>query len=192
MRGGFFALLFFVGMAALARADQIQPKNIADGKVVPASVSPDKKYCLMEVFWGDTTGTSVIFTTAGRVGNLGLVRMYTEWATDRPYKDRLSIVWSPDSARVAIYDSLHKHSEVSIYRIAGGRFERMPTHDLLVAACGRWGVSRESVVSSGQRPLRWSAEDIVEVEVSAKLKDGGTRRAILPVHAPRDGRSIQQ
>lgn len=44
-------------------AESILPANINSGKLVPNSTSPDKKYCLLEVFHSETTQNSVIFAT---------------------------------------------------------------------------------------------------------------------------------
>jgi len=179
-------------LAPFASADSVTPADIVAGKLIPASPSPDGKLCLLEVFHGGTTGNSVIFATTDRKQNLGSADIATEWSTDRPHKRRTTVVWNPDSTRAAVHDTFSKHSAVSIYRRVGDRFERLETHDILAAACGHWGISRESVISSGQRPMRWSAGDIVTIEVSVRLKDGRQLRRAFPIHAPLEGKSIQQ
>ena len=179
-------------LAQFASAESVTPADIVAGKIIPTSTSPDGKLCLLEVFHDGTTQNSVIFATADRKQNLGYADIITEWSTDRPHKGRTTVVWSPDSTRAAVHDTIAKHSTVSIYRRVGERFERLETHDILAAACAHWGISRERVVSSGQRPLRWPAGDIVTIEVSARLKDGKQLRRSFPIHAPLEGKSIQQ
>ena len=74
-----------------------------------------------------------------------------------------------------------------IRRLVGAQFEPVPIPDLLLAACQRWGISRASLASSGQRPTRWTADDTITVQVSAKLKSGGERTTLLLLSAPKDG-----
>lgn len=184
--------LTLITLAQFASAASVTPADIVAGKLIPASTSPDGKLCLLEVFHDGTTQNSVIFATADRKQNLGYADISTEWSTDRSHRARTTVVWSSDSARAAVHDTIAKHSTVSIYRRVGDRFERLKTHDILAAACAQWGIPRERVVSSGQCPLRWPAGDIVTIEVSARLQDGKHLRRAFPIHAPLEGKSIQQ
>ncbi len=187
MRARFFHLLLLIALPTWLPAESIRPENINAGKLVPGSTSPDRKLCLLEVFYGDTTQTSVIFATADRSKSLGAAPITTVWSTDIPYQGRTTIVWSPDSSGVAIHDSLGKHSVLEIRRLEGAQFQTVAVPDLLLAACQRWGISRERVISSGQRPTNWTAAGNITVEVSAKIKGGGLRTIALQLNVPSDG-----
>src|SRR6187399_870897 len=123
-------LLLILGLPAHLLAESIVPENITAGKLVPNSTSPDGKVCLLEVFHHDTTQNSVIFATTDRTKNLGYAPATTVWSTDIPYKGRTTIVWSPDSSRVAIHDSLGKHSTLEIRRLADAQVEPVEVPDL--------------------------------------------------------------
>jgi hypothetical protein len=86
-----------------------------------------------------------------------------------------------------MHDAIAKNSTLSILRAAGDGFEPVTLPDLLQAACQRWGIVSSSIASSGQRPIRWSKDGILEVEVSARLKSGGQRRLTLRLDMPREG-----
>lgn len=51
---------------------------------------------------------------------------------------------------------------------------------------------RSSVASSSQYPIAWVKDDILNVEVSVKLKSGTALRHTFPIHAPLTGESVQQ
>jgi len=193
VRTRLFNLLLLVAFPAWLAAGSVLPENITAGKLLPNSTSPDGKFCLLllDFFHSDTTQTSVIFATTDRSKNLGYAPVLTVWISGIPYihTNRTTIIWASDSSRVAIHESLRgkKNSTLEIRRLVGGQFEPVTVPDLLLTACQQWGISRERVVSSGQRPTRWAADDIITVEVSAMLKEGGQRTATLQLNAPKDG-----
>lgn len=161
--------------------------NIRNGKLVPGSISPDKKHCLLEVFHSDTTQNSVIFSPLDRSANLGEASLSTVWSTDIPYQKRAVIPWAPDSASVALHDSLEKHSALAIYRRGDYEFAPLAIPDLLEGACRSWGVERGELVSSGQRPLRWDGNEKISVEVTAKRKSGGKLSTKVHLKVPKSG-----
>jgi hypothetical protein len=156
--------------------------------MLPGSESPDGKFCLLDVDVGDTTAKAVIIATSDRRKNLVQTQVHSERSIVRPQTNRVSILWAPDSNRVAVHDALAKHSVIAIYRLAGEQFEKIEVRDLLPAACAQWGITHDALVSSGQRPVRWSAGDIVSVEVSARAKDGQQLRSTFVIHAPPEKR----
>ena len=181
------ALLAVGGATLLAGAEPyLSPSDLPAGQVLPNSTAPNGQFCFIEGFKGPTTGTAIVLASADRQRVLASAELATLFSTDRPYKGRITIVWSPDSTRVAMHDAINKNSTLAILRAAGNTFESVSVPDLLAAACARWGIARTRVATSGQRPLRWS-DDILTVEVSARLKDGGSRTVTLPLHAPVDG-----
>jgi hypothetical protein len=179
-------------LSASLRAESIEQRNLAEGKIVLGSVSPDGKFCLLDVNVGDTTAKAVIIATSDRRKNLVQTQVHSERSMVRPQTNRVAILWAPDNKRVAIHDALAKHSAIAIYRLTGEQFEKIEVHDLLQAACAQWGITRDALASSGQRPVRWSAEDIVSVEVSARAKNGQQLRTTFPVHAPLEGKPVPQ
>jgi hypothetical protein len=170
-------------LAALAppwvAAESIRAADIRSGTLVPGSISPDKKHCLLEVFASGTTQSAVIFAPTERTANMGLAPLATVWSTDVPYSKRAIVLWSPDGATIALHDSLNKHSTLSIHRMSGGVFASLAVPDLLEAACSTWGINRGDLVSSGQRPLRWNSKDMIVVEVAAKRKAGSKLSTVL-------------
>lgn len=178
-----------LALSPLARAESVTPADIAAGKLVPGSISPDGKICLLEVFHDRTTMNSVIFATADRQQNLGHLGIHTEWSTDRPHKGRTTVLWSPDGTRVAIHDSIPKHSSPEIYRLVEGRIERVPLPDLLPGLCRDWKVAAKSLASSGQLPVRWSGETLT-LTVSAKLEKGGKRTTNRQLTVPATGAAV--
>jgi hypothetical protein len=174
------------------RAESIEPRNLVEGKIVPGSVSPDGKFCLLDVDVGDTTAKAVIIATSDRRKNLVQTQVRSERSIVRPQANRVVIQWAHDNKRVAIHDALAKHSVIAIYRLTGAQFEKIEVHDLLQAACAQWGITRDALASSGQRPVRWSTGDIVSVEVSARLKSGQQVRTTFSVHAPLEGKPVPQ
>lgn len=185
------AFCFFIA-AALVQAESVLPVNIQQGKPLPGSTSPDKKYFLLEVSHSETTQNSVIIATTDRTQNLGTVDVHTEYSTDKSHKGRTTIVWNPDSKRFAIHDALSKHSKASIHRLTVTDFERVPTHDILAAACGHFGIKPESISSSGQVPTSWPSGDLVFVEVAVRLKNGTRMKHTFGIHAPLQGPAVQQ
>ena len=177
--------LALITLAQFASAESVTPADIVAGKPIPASTSPDGKLCLLEVFHDSSTQNSVIFATTDRKENLGYADIFTEWSTDRPHKGRTTvdpeIPTAPAQPSTTQSPSTAQFPFIAALATASSGLE---THDILVAACGHWGVSRVRVVSSGQRPLRWPAGDIVTVEVSVRLKDGKQLRRSFPIHAP--------
>ena len=183
-------LMTSVVLSLPTTAESVTPANIAEGKLVHGSNSPDGKFCLLEVFHSATTQNSVIFATTDRKQNLGFAPLSTEWATDRPYARRTTIVWAPDSRRIATHDTLAKNSTLKIHRLADHLFQEIPVPDLLAIACQRWKIESSKVVSSGQRPLRWDDEDILRVQISAKIKGGQTLELQLRLHVPKEGNVV--
>lgn len=188
----FHLLLLLMCLPVALLAESITARNIAEGKLIPGSTSPDQKFCLLDVQHGDSSGHSTILATTDRKANLGAVLMIVRPAQDPKQLEKLTLVWSADSQRIALHDSSAKHSELQIYRLVDGRFQRLATHDLLAAACGHWGIARSNVVSSGQRPVKWPVGDRLHVEVSGRLQDGKRLRTTFLLHAPLTGPSIQQ
>ena len=78
-------------------------------------------------------------------------------------------------------------SSEAIWRVAGEAFEPVAVPDLLQAACQLWQIARATVASSGQRPLRWSPDDILSVEVTARFKSAEQRTITLQLNASKDG-----
>lgn len=173
--------------ASWLAGESVTPADIRTGKLVPGSISPDKKYCLLEVFHEGTTRNSVIFSNTGRTANFGRAALATIWSTDIPYSKRAVIKWSPDSASIALHDSLNKHSVLIVYRRSNAGFVSLETPDLLAQACRRWTVDRADLVCSGQRPLRWDANDKIAVEVTAKRKSGKMLTTTLHLIVPKEG-----
>lgn len=168
-------------------AEGVTPADIRAGKLVPGSNSPDRNYCMLEVFHHGTTQNSVIFSNADHTANLGQAPLATVWSTDIPYPKRAAIIWSPDSTWVAIHDTLNKHSVLSIYGRGKLEFAPLTMPDLLAEACRIWSVDRAELVSSGQRPLRWDANDEITVELTAKRKMGGKLSARIRLNVPKEG-----
>lgn len=187
-----FVALILLVVASAVKAESVLPENIQNGKLIPSSTSPDGKYCLLEVFHSDTTQNSVIIATTDRKQNLGSVSVHTEWSTDKPHKGRTTVLWSPDSKRFVVHDSFSKHSKAFIHRLTAAGFEHLTTHDILAAACGRFGIKLDSVASSGQVPTKWPAGDLVHIEVVVRLKNGKRLTHTIHIHAPLQGPSIQQ
>jgi len=185
-----FCLLAF--FSALLVAEPIEQSQLTAGKLLPGSISPDGRFCLLDVNVGDTTATAVIIATTDRTQNLARTKIVSERTILKPQTNRVAILWAPDSRRVALHDSLPKHSSVAIYRLEHDRFEPLEIQDLLNTACGHWGISRDTVVSSGQRPMRWLRSDLVNIEVSARLMNGQRLRSTFPIHAPSEGKSVRQ
>lgn len=188
----FHLLLLLLCLPVALSAESITARNVAEGKLVPGSTSPDQKFCLLDVQHGDTTAHSTILATTDRKANLGAVLIIARPAQDLNQLEKLTLVWSADSQRIALHDSSAKHSELQIYRLVNGRFERLATHDMLAAACSHWGIARSNVVSSGQRPVKWPAGDRLHVEVSGRLQNGQRLRTTFRLHAPLTGPFIQQ
>lgn len=174
-------------VASWLPAESVLPENIRAGKLVPGSMSPDEKHCLLEVFHSDTTQNSVIFSNPERSADLGFAPLSTVWSTDKPYEKRTVILWSPDSTSVALHDSLAKHSAAEIYRLGDHQFAPLAIPDLLEEACRIWDVDRGKLVSSGQRPLRWDGNEKISVEVTAKRKAGGKLSTRVQLKVPKDG-----
>jgi hypothetical protein len=174
-------------LASRLAAEGVTSANIHAGKLVPGSISPDKKHCLLEVFHHDTTQNSVVFSPSDRTANLGQASLATVWSTDIPYQKRTVILWSPDSTSVAVHDSLDKNSVLAIYRRGDHEFAPLDMPALLDEACRRWSVDRGELVSSGQRPVRWDANDKISVEVTAKRKTGGKLSTTIQLKIPKDG-----
>ncbi len=187
----FIALILFA-VASLLRAESVLPKNIQQGKLIPGSISPDRKYCLLEVFHSDTTQNSVIIATTDRKQNLGTADVHTECSTDAPHMGRTTVVWNPDSKRFVVHDAFPKHSNASIHRLTAAGFEQLLSHDILAAACGHFGIKLESISSSGQLPTKWPCGDLVYLEVAVRLKNGQRLRHTFSIHAPLQGPSAQQ
>jgi hypothetical protein len=181
-----FLQSFLLGfLAATVVAESIEPRNLVEGKVLADSISPDGRYCFLHVMVGGTSASAVVLATTDRARVLAQTVLRT---------NQLSILWAPDSRRVAVHDALPKHSAVTIYRLAGEQFEALEIHDLLAAACGHWGIPRQNVISSGQRPVEWGAANtnLVMIEVAGRLKDGRRLRSRFGIHAPMTGRSVRQ
>lgn len=187
MKTRFVMPIFFSLAVSWLAGESITPADILAGKMVPGSVSPDKKHCLLEVFHNGTTRNSVIFSNTDRTANLGRVSLATVWSTDIPYSKRAVILWSPDSTSVALHDSLNKHSAIAIYRLSGSGLASLKIPDLLEQACRHWNIHRTELVSSGQRPLRWNGNDRIAVEVSAKRKSGRKLSTTVHLTLPKDG-----
>jgi hypothetical protein len=181
-------------LAASAIAEQIEPRHLAAGRMLANSTSPDGRYCLLGITHGDTTAYAVVLATADRTKIMALTKMVSERAMLRPLTNRISIVWSPDSKRVAVHDASPKHSAVTIYRLASEQFEPLEINDLLSAACGKWGISGDKLISSGQRPLEWlrANTNLLMIAVAGRLKDGRRLRSTFGVHAPLTGKSVPQ
>jgi hypothetical protein len=180
-------LMLLAFIPACLTGESILPANITNGKLVPGSTSPDNKYCLLEVFHSDTTQNSVIFATVDRAKNLGYAPLSTEWSTDIPFKRRAIILWAPDGSCIALHDSLNKHSAASIYRHSGDEFVSLTLPDLLDEACRYWKVDRAGLASSGQRPLRWDANDALAVEVTGKHRSGRPLSTVLHLKISSEG-----
>jgi hypothetical protein len=187
MKARFIVPVLLSLFASWLSAESVLPENIRAGKLVPGSISPDKKHCLLEVFHSDTTQNSVIFSNPERSANLGHTSLTTVWSTDISYQKRTVILWSPDSASVAIHDSLSKHSVLSVYRRGDHEFAQLVLPDLLDEACRRWKVDRGELAGSGQRPVRWDGSEKISVEVTAKRKSGGKLSTTVQLKVPKDG-----
>jgi hypothetical protein len=187
MKARFMTSIFLSVLASRLAAEGVTSANIHAGKLVPGSISPDKKHCLLEVFHNDTTQNSVIFSPSDRTANLGHASLSTVWSSDIPYKKRTVILWSPDSSSVALHDSLYKHSVLAIYRRGDHEFAPLTLPALLDEACKRWSVDRGELVSSGQRPVRWDANDKISIELTAKRKAGEKLSTIIQLRVPKDG-----
>lgn len=160
--------------------------KITYGHPVPNSQSPDKHYFLLETSMSDGQGDNYCGTTSYGVLLLALDRsklfavlpIRTVNDTDIPYEKRLTLLWSPDSTRLAFHDSSReRHSKLSYYRLSGDRYEALLVPDLLDALCQSRGMKREQVASSSQIPVEWRPNNILVVEVFAKLNKGGKERA---------------
>lgn len=187
-----FIPLFLLVASCLVQAEGVLPENIQRGKLVPGSTSSDGKYCLLEVFHSETTQNSVIIATTDRKQNLGSVEVATEWSTDRPHKGRTTVLWSPDNKRFVVHDSFPKHSKASIHRLTASGFEQLPTQDVLAAACAHFGIKVDSIACSGQMPIKWCSGDLVQIEVTLRLKDGRRLKHAFAIHAPLQGPSMHQ
>jgi hypothetical protein len=181
-------------LAAPAITERIEPRHLAAGRMLANSTSPDGRYCLLDITKGDTTINMVILATADRTRVLAFTSVQSERTLVRPISNGVSILWAPDSKRVAVHDAAPKHSAVTIYRLAGEQFERLEINDLLSAACGKWGISGDKLISSGQRPLEWLAANtnLVMVELAGRLQDERRLRSTFGVHAPLTGKSVPQ
>jgi len=181
-------------LAAAVLTERIEPRHLAAGSILENSTSPDGRYCLLDITNGNTTANLVVIATAERTRVLAFTTVCSERDLVRPMTNRVSLLWAPDSKRVAVHDASPKHSAIAIYRLAGEQFEPVEINDLLSAACRKWGVPRDNVISSGQRPVEWLAANtnLVMIEVRAQLKNGGQLRSTFGVHAPLTGKSIPQ
>ena len=187
------SLLAICAFALIARAEPyLSPSDLSRERILPNSTSPNGQLCFIEGFNGPTTATAIVLASTDLRRVLADASLATLYSTDKPYKGRITILWSPDSIRVATHDSINKHSKLTILRTEGDSFTTVPLPDLLHAACQRWGVSREAVTSSGQRPANWTAADTLTVEVSAKLKAGNQRTTTLQLNVPKDGAAAIQ
>jgi len=154
------------------------------GIPVPNSLSPDKRYSLVETFMTDglddhslgTTSFGVLLLPADKSIIYAVLPIGTVNDTDIPYKKRLALLWSPDSTRLAFHDSsMDRNSKLRYYRLVGERFVPLTVPDLLDALCRNQKLKREQIASSSQVPKAWSPDGALVVDVSAKLKTGANK-----------------
>ena len=174
-------------------------RGITQGVLVEGSTSPDGKYALFEFnHWdGDTpdsatTATSIGLAPADRTTLLFIINSRTKWMTDKEVTSFLSIEWNDISTLLATHDSGARHSKLNIYRISKtGTAVSLKIPDLLEIAAKKLGVTKESVSSSGQVPLRWRSS--VTVEVSVRLATPKAKlTTTIPLHIDDEGRVTTQ
>ena len=165
----------------------LQPSDLQAGTILVGSTSPNGKLCFIEAFISPYTMNAIVLAAADRTRVVAEAPLATAYSTDLPHRGRISIIWSPDSTRVALHDAISKNSTLAILRERGDNFEVVTLPDLLEEACQRWRIKRGSIASSAQRPLRWITDDSLEIEVSAKTKSGQKRALTIRLRAPRDG-----
>ena len=108
------ALLSGVGVAF---GEPLLPRNLAAGKALPDSASPDRRFVFLEVFHDGSTQNSTVITPSDRSKYLAFVPIPTVWRTDQPYEGRTVIQWNRSSSLVAVHDSLAKHSKLHLFRV---------------------------------------------------------------------------
>ncbi len=164
-------ITFALGIGAVF-AESISPSNLASGKMLPNSESPDKRFVILEVFHGDTTQNSVVIALSNRSKHIDSLPILTEHATDRPHKGRTIIQWSSDSSLISVSDNLPKHSKLHIFRVTNTGTMSLPIPDLLKRCASDLGVEIDSLRSSGQLPSKWVNGSILEVTVQMKTNRG--------------------
>ena len=168
----------------------LSPSDLSKERILPESKSPNGQFCFIEGNVGPTTRTAIVLASTDLQRVFAGADLATRYSTDKPYKGRIVIVWNSASDRVATHDNSAKQSRVSIFRASEGGFATVPVPDLLEAACQAWGVKREAILTSGQRPTKWTAPEVLAVEVAAKVKGGKERTIVLQVEVPESGAAV--
>jgi hypothetical protein len=148
--------------------EPIRPRDLAEGKVLPDSVSPDQRFVILEVHHGSSTQTSIVITPSDRSKYLTIIPIYSEWTTDRSHKVRTTTKWNSTSSLVAVHDSISKHSKLHVFHVTDPDTKRLVVPDLLKQCATALGVNAESSRSSGQLPTQWI--DPATLEVTVRLK----------------------
>jgi hypothetical protein len=158
-------------------------KGITAGRVIKGSISPDGKFALFEFnHWegsspdGVTTITGIGLAPIDRSKLLYVIDSNTKWSTDREVPSFLTFIWNSSSTLLATHDSHSKNSKVRIYQIQDGRARSLDIPDLFAAAGAE--LDRSSILSSGQIPKRWIANDCLEVDLRISTKE---KKLTLPV-----------
>lgn len=135
---------------------------------IPNTRSPDGRYALFAISTEGTAGVTGIATTdRQKCLVVTSVFQYGLNYDDRRPESYLTVLWSADSSRVAIHDSIRKHSRLEVYRVNVPTARRIHVSDLLAQAMGT-----ETLVSSGQEPLEWVGNTGLAVECRGRLATG--------------------
>lgn len=181
------ALTVALGAGAVF-AEPLLPRNLAAGKALPDSQSPDKRFVILEVFHDGSTQNSVVITPTDRSKYLGFVPIHTEWGTDKPHKGRTTTRWNTISSLVSVHDSFSKHSKLHIFRVTDAGAKSLVLPDLLKRCASDLAVPMASVRSSGQLPTKWVDDSVLEVTVRLKTNQKGSLSKRYRLSVGEDGK----
>ncbi len=167
MRTIIFILFLILGPYALADNDLTKNTslwNINRIDTFANSSSPDGLFKVIKASYKDTTFSRV-----------GIVQERTKsiyYVIDvSPDPKCTSFLWSPDSNYLAIHDSSKAHSKLRLFSVKGNIGElKLP--DLTSYSIARLSLSRNEISSSGQLPVQWLSDNVVQVQMRLKLKSG--------------------
>ena len=143
---------------------------------IPNTRSPGGRYALFSISTEGTAGVTGIATT-DRKTCLAITSVFQYGLNydDRKPTSYLTVLWSSDGTYAAIHDSARKHSRLEVYALSDG------ARKIDVAAALAQAALTETLVSSGEEPLKWIGNTALVVECRGKRQSGNVYRKSVTV-----------
>jgi hypothetical protein len=162
--------------------------NLHRATMIRGSTSPDQNWAIFHVTYRDTTASAFVFGSTNRKTLAGFAPSFHSVSSgrlDHQPTNTFQVVWSQDSAFVAIHDGGERHSKLHLFRVRDEKFARLQVPDLLKAAFPDIQLDRQPQAASGQVPIRWLTNDLLLVSVRLRARNK-TKQEPLEVHVNRD------